>query len=177
MPKSRNVKAGDESSLCQYPFADGRTCRMLRYRAHPTLCVFHAQQEQQLLTEAEQMQNVRAIASELASLSGTFGTMSDIHHVAGKLFELVAANRVPRRQAQNLTYLLQIISQAQRRLHLEQMDAGAYDVFDNLLQKVYPNGREARAARDRAARAQRDGQAAESAAGATPPTSATMKSS
>ena len=173
MSNARKKIVTDESSLCQYPFADGRTCRMLRYRAHPTLCIFHAQQEQQLLTEAEQMQNVRGIASELASLSGTFGTLSDIHHVAGKLFELVAANRVPRRQARNLTCLLQIISQTQRRLHLEQMDAGAYDVFDHLLQKVYPNGREARAARARAEK-----QAAEpAAAGATPPTSATMKSS
>jgi hypothetical protein len=29
---SRSRVATNESSLCQFPFADGRTCRMLRHR-------------------------------------------------------------------------------------------------------------------------------------------------
>jgi hypothetical protein len=164
MAKTRTRNAVDESSLCQFPFADGRTCRMLRYRAHPTLCVFHAQQEQQLLTEAEQAQNVRAIASELTTLSGGFHTRSDIQHVTGKLFDLVAANRVPPRQAKNLTYLLALLSNGNRHVYLERQDAGDHEAFNAFLRKVYPNGREARLA---AARAEK--QAREAATSATQP--------
>jgi hypothetical protein len=39
---SRSRVATDESSLCQFSFADGRNCRMFRQQDHPSLCVFHA---------------------------------------------------------------------------------------------------------------------------------------
>ena len=35
--------------FCQYTFSDNRQCRMLRQTNHPTLCPFHARDEQQLL--------------------------------------------------------------------------------------------------------------------------------
>jgi hypothetical protein len=46
--QSRSRVAADESSLCQFSFADSRTCRMFRQRDHPSLCVFHARAERQL---------------------------------------------------------------------------------------------------------------------------------
>jgi hypothetical protein len=42
------TKRSDSSNpdFCQFPFADGRRCRMLRHKDHPSLCLFHARDEQ-----------------------------------------------------------------------------------------------------------------------------------
>jgi hypothetical protein len=55
------------SNKCLRQFTDGRSCRMPRKKGHPTLCVFHAREEQQLL-ESEKL------AAEFASLSGKLNT-------------------------------------------------------------------------------------------------------
>ena len=49
---SRSRNAANESNLCQFPFADGRRCRMLRHPSHPCLCFFHARTESQLKPRA-----------------------------------------------------------------------------------------------------------------------------
>jgi hypothetical protein len=91
-----------ESSLCQFPFADGRRCRMLR-RDHPELCPFHARAEQQLL-ESHQ------IGSEISSsVTGDFLTATDVNFVLGKLFTAVAQNRIPVRNAALLAYIGQLL--------------------------------------------------------------------
>ena len=93
---SRTRAALDESSLCQFPFADGRTCRMLRHRNHPCLCVFHAHAESQLI-------ETELLGTELAqSLTGDFMTATDVNHVLGKLYTAVAQNRIPPRNANTL---------------------------------------------------------------------------
>ncbi len=92
-------------ALCQFPFSDGRTCRMPRWTKHRTLCIYHARSEQQLLA-ADQS------ARQLVSLSGDFRTASDINHVLGKLFTLVAQNRIPRRDAVSLAYIGQLLLQS-----------------------------------------------------------------
>src|SRR5205814_9944694 len=69
----------DESALCQFSFADGRACRMLRQADHPSLCVFHARAERQLL-ESDRL------GSELAaSLTGGFMTATDIDRKSTRL--------------------------------------------------------------------------------------------
>jgi hypothetical protein len=88
--------------LCQFPFADGRTCRMPRSPRHRTLCVFHARAEHELLA-ADQA------ARRLVSLSGDFKTASDINRVLGQLFTLVAQNRIPHRDAVSLAYIGQLL--------------------------------------------------------------------
>jgi hypothetical protein len=150
MKSSRTRIAPDESSLCQFPFADGRTCRMLRYPAHPTLCIFHAHQEQRLITHVQQLQDLKAISAELASLSGGFQTVSDIHHVIGKLFKLIAANRIPRREAQTLAYLAQLLLHSQHSVRGELIDAQDFHQWRALLRQVYPDGHGTR--REEAAR-------------------------
>jgi len=71
---SRSRAAIKESKLCQFPFADGRRCRMLRHPAHPCLCLFHARAESQLI-ETEN------VGSELAqTISGDFMTATDIDY-------------------------------------------------------------------------------------------------
>ncbi|MGH9744206.1 MAG: hypothetical protein ACRD51_17835, partial [Candidatus Acidiferrum sp.] len=89
---------GPDSPLCQFPFADGRRCRMLRALGHPSLCLFHARDEQQL-AESQQLGSQLA-----ASFSGDFLTATDINFVLGKLFTALAQNRISARNAAALAY-------------------------------------------------------------------------
>jgi hypothetical protein len=109
MPKSstksvsRSRNAIRESSLCQFPFSDGRRCRMLRHPAHPNLCPFHARSELQLRESAD-------LGTELSTtISGDFMTATDVNHVLGKLYTAVAQDRVPARNAATLAYVGQLL--------------------------------------------------------------------
>jgi len=96
---SRSRVATDESSLCQFSFADGRTCRMFRHQDHPSLCIFHARAERQII-ESDRL------GSELAAtLTGRFMTATDINFALGKLYKAIAQNRVPPRNASNLAFV------------------------------------------------------------------------
>jgi hypothetical protein len=127
---SRSRVAPNESSICQFPFADGRQCRMLRHKSHPTLCLFHARDEQQLL-------ELDRIGAELKSLSGDFTTFRDINHVIGKLFKLVAANRIPARSAALLAHLAQLLLFSQKDLKHEQSIAYGYLGWEKIIRDVY----------------------------------------
>jgi hypothetical protein len=96
---SRSRVTIDESSLCQFSFADGRTCRMFRQQDHPSLCVFHARAERQVI-ESDRL------GSELATtLTGRFMTATDVNFALGKLYKAIAQNRVPPRNASNLAFV------------------------------------------------------------------------
>jgi hypothetical protein len=112
--QSRSRNAVDPTQLCQFSFSDGRQCRMFRHESHPLLCLVHARQEQQILAEEE-------IGEELRSISGQFRTTTDINHVIGKLFKLVAAGRIPARRAENLTYLAQLLLYSQKHIRYESL--------------------------------------------------------
>jgi hypothetical protein len=100
---ARNRAATSESSLCQFPFADGRRCRMLRHPGHPSLCIFHARAELQLL-ESDRL------GTELAqTLTGAFMTATEVNHILGKLYTAVAQNRVSPRNAATLAYIGQLL--------------------------------------------------------------------
>jgi len=131
--QSRSRVAADQQKLCQFSFADGRQCRMFRADSHASLCVFHAREELQLLETDE-------IANELASISGRFRTQTDINHVVGKLFKLVAAGRIPARRAQNLTYLAQLLLQSQKDIRWETNIAYNLDhrAWDATVRAAYP---------------------------------------
>ncbi len=97
--QSRSRVAIDDSSLCQFSFADGRTCRMFRQQDHPSLCVFHARAERQIVES-------NRLGSELATtLTGRFMTATDVNFVLGKLFQAIAQNRIPPRNASNLAFV------------------------------------------------------------------------
>ncbi len=110
--QSRSRNAVDPTQLCQFSFADGRQCRMFRHQSHASLCLVHAREEQQLLAQEE-------IGQELESISGQFRTSTDINHVLGKLFKLVANGRIPARRAENLTYLAQLLLYSQKDIKYE----------------------------------------------------------
>jgi hypothetical protein len=90
---------------CVRQFADGRRCRMLRKRGHDALCVFHANEEQQLLETDK-------LAREFASLSGKFLTAIDINHVLGKVFDALAQKLISQRAANTFGYLAQLMLQS-----------------------------------------------------------------
>jgi hypothetical protein len=126
-PKSsRSRIAHDESGLCQFPFADGRICRMLRQPDHPSLCVFHARAERQLL-ESDRL------GSELAaSLTGGFMTATDINFVLGKLFKAIAQNRVPPRIAANLAFVAKLLLQSLDKLKDEYRFQYKYEAWKSM---------------------------------------------
>jgi hypothetical protein len=93
----------DNPEFCQYTFSDNRRCRMLRQINHPTLCAFHARDEQQLLESHN-------LGAQIAtSYTGDFLTAADINHVMGKVFTALAQNRIPQRTAATLAYLGQVM--------------------------------------------------------------------
>lgn len=88
---------------CGYVTSDGRRCRMLCSGSHPTLCPFHARDEQEFLES-------RRLGAELAaSLTGRFMTAPDINFVLGKLFTAIAQNRIPRRTGATLAWIGQLM--------------------------------------------------------------------
>ncbi len=95
---TKRTKTND-SALCQFPFADGRLCRMLRQEDHPALCAFHARDERQLLESTRLGEEISA------TLTGNFLTSSDVNHALGKVFTAVAQGRLPRHTGDTLAYL------------------------------------------------------------------------
>lgn len=128
---SRTRNAPLESDLCQYPYADGRRCRMLRHASHPSLCHFHSREERQLL-------EFDRLGDELASLTGEFKTVSDVNHVIGRLFKLVAKNRIPPRNAALLAYLAQLLLYSQKGVQHEMTTARGFRTWRDSLNTVYP---------------------------------------
>jgi hypothetical protein len=124
-----------EPARCLFADARGHQCRMLRLDTHPALCVFHARQEQQLLDAGR-------VAAELASLSGEFKTANDVNHALGKLFAVVAANRMPARSAAVLAYIGQLLLQSLPRVKSEYERGNGMAAWDQLVRatvaKAFP---------------------------------------
>jgi hypothetical protein len=137
MKKKLSNPATPES--CQFSFADGRQCRMPRHHNHPSLCLFHAGEEQQLLES-------RRLGTEIAAtLTGDFLTASDVNYVLGKLFTALAQNRIPQRNAHTLAYigalLLHSISDVSREIDCEYSYEGWQNMIKNavrLSQAAWP---------------------------------------
>jgi hypothetical protein len=120
------------SHLCQFPFADGRKCRMLRYQDHPTLCLFHARQEEQLLVSER-------LGAELsASLTGNFLTATDINFVLGKLFTALAQNRIPPRNASILAHIGHLLLHSLRDVKNEYKFHYKFDTWEKMLNRAIP---------------------------------------
>jgi hypothetical protein len=100
------AKRSETTDLCQFSFADGRLCRMLRANDHPTFCLFHAHEEGQLVDS-------HFFGAELPTfLPSNFSTAADIHDVLGKLFAARARNRISQRDAATLAYIAQLMLKA-----------------------------------------------------------------
>jgi len=100
---ARNSGVKESPNRCAFETSDGRRCRMLRHRDHPSLCLFHARDEMQLLESTR-------LGSELSSsISGNFLTATDVNFVLGKLFKALAQKRISHRDAATLAYIGQLM--------------------------------------------------------------------
>jgi hypothetical protein len=102
---------------------------MPRWHKHRRLCLFHARSEQQLLAANQ-------VGRDLVSLSGEFKTASDVNHVLGELFSLVAKNRIPRREAVTLAYIGQLLLQSLPAVSSEIKNTLGYDTWRETLEAV-----------------------------------------
>jgi hypothetical protein len=108
---------------CQHVTTAGRRCRMLRAPGHPGLCAFHAQQDQEFI-------NADEVVAELTSSSGDFMTPRELNSALGKLFKLVASQRIPPRQARALAYISQQIQNIVGPMRTAQFGTGLESAED-----------------------------------------------
>src|SRR5579864_3199652 len=93
---------------CKYVASSGRRCRAQAARdtsrasGFSAFCLPHAQMEQQYLDS-------KSVAEELIGDLDDFRTSHAINEVLGKLFILVAQNRIPLRNASALSYICQLL--------------------------------------------------------------------
>jgi hypothetical protein len=140
MPKKVSTAINNQESLaqapppnpnrCQFETADGRRCRMFRHNGHPSLCLFHARDEMQLL------ESHRLGAELSATLTGQFMTATDINFVLGKLFTATAQNRIPPRNAAILAYIGQLMLHSVPGVKNEYPFVYKYESWNRMLDKA-----------------------------------------
>jgi len=94
---------------CTFMFADGRRCNM-RPSGHPDLCAHHVAR---LRARDENPGAVpQALAAEILGPVRDFRTKAAINHALGRVFTLLADNRLDTRKAAVLGYLCQLMQQS-----------------------------------------------------------------
>ena len=121
-----NARPTDIFNLCQFTFANGRTCVLPAHPKHHGLCLTHARRSKPEPREED-------LSAELASPAGDFTTQIDINHVLGKLFTALASNRVSPRRAGTLAYIGCLLSQTQQGAKVE---AARWDLDAPTLKKL-----------------------------------------
>ncbi len=100
---------GEPSPRCTFIFADGRRCNM-RPSGHPDLCAHHVAR---LRAQDENPGAAPpALAAEILGPIRDFRTDASINHVLGRVFTLLADNRIDPRKASVLGYLCQLMQQS-----------------------------------------------------------------
>src|SRR4029077_7652085 len=74
MTKKRSDQPNND--LCQFPFSDGRLCRMLRHPDYRNLCPFHAQAERQILESRQLGAQISTTSPGTSSPAPTSSTSS-----------------------------------------------------------------------------------------------------
>ena len=92
-------------SRCRYKTADGRRCTMLKMDDHPSLCYTHWRQQ---LVQTESY-DYESAATELLGSIQDFNTATAVNQALGRLFALLARNRIPPRNAAILAYIGQLL--------------------------------------------------------------------
>ena len=88
---------------CHHTSADGRRCRMLRREGDPSLCPEH----RRLALQPEMAPETAA--AELLSSIENFQSAIAINQALGRLFALLASNRIAPRHAAILAYIGQLL--------------------------------------------------------------------
>lgn len=133
-PKSApNQKpTGLDKSRCRFTTTDNRRCRMLRTPGHRTLCALHAQQDLQF-------RGAETAARQLLDPRDDFRTVATINRALGRLYTLLAHNRIPVRNAATLAYISQLLLQTLDPLRIEMrraLDGEEYCQFNISVKRV-----------------------------------------
>lgn len=130
----RSSSRSSNSNRCSYCTSDNRRCAMLRHNSHPALCLFHAREERRIL-EADRVGN------ELATLTGEFRTTTDINHALGKLWNMLAHDRISRKRAATMAYIAALLLPTVERVRLERSMAArtsGFDYWKDALARAFP---------------------------------------
>jgi hypothetical protein len=105
---------------------------MLRMEDHPSLCPQH---RQQLQPETDP----KTIATELLRSIEDFKTATAVNHALGRLFALLAGNRIPPRNAAILAYICQLLLNTLPAVEQEITYAKGFDHWQRILRQVQRN--------------------------------------
>ncbi len=125
---------------CRNKTADGRRCSMLRMDDHPSLCRQH--QRQQLQPETDP----KTLAAELLGSIQDFNTATAVNQALGRLFALLAGNRLPPRNAAILAYICQLLLNTLPAVQQEITRTEGYSGWQHTLRQALQNLRSSKSA-------------------------------
>ncbi len=125
-------KKSQLDNRCRHTSADGRRCRMRRMNGDPALCPQHRRQD--LLAGTDP----KSVADELLGSMEDFKTAAAVNQALGKLFLMLAGNRIPPRNAAVLAYICQLLLSSVGAVQDEITSARGLSAQD-LLRQVLPN--------------------------------------
>ena len=123
---------------CHHTSASGRRCRMLRTNDHPSLCLQHLRQQLQPQPDPG------AVAAELLGLIEDFSTATAINKALGRLFAMVAGDRIPPRNAALLVYICQLLLNTLPAVKHEITATKGYPGWEHVLHRALHNLRSAK---------------------------------
>ena|SRR5579859_5077130 len=121
-------------SLCQFPFADGRSCRMPKSPGHEYLCLFHADRERRLL---DQQALDAGDLSDLFGPTGELRTGTDIHAYLTRIAKHAVAGRISPDILPSLVYTGALLLQNTNRIYSETCSAVGSNAWVAELRRIY----------------------------------------
>ena len=103
-------------NLCQFPFADGRSCRLPKSPTHEYLCLFHADRERRLL---EQQALDAGDVSDLFGPRGELRTSTDVNAYLTRIAKHAVAGRISPDILPSLVYAAALLIQTLPRVEGE----------------------------------------------------------
>src|SRR5262249_53930564 len=120
------------TSLCQFPFSDGRRCALPRVSSHPHFCLTHALRERRIL-------DADRIGRELPGMAAQIRTAHDLNFFLSRLAFYTASQRIPKSTARTLSYLAALLLQTLRSVKNEVTIAHGFDEWCKLLRSTVPD--------------------------------------
>ncbi len=138
---AQQLRPDNSDDRCQHKTASGRRCRMLRLDGDPSLCHQHRQQ----LLGAQIHPEV--VAAELLGSIEDFKTATAVNQALGRLFALVAGNRIAPRHAAVLAYIAQLLFNTLPYVKEETTRTEGYDAWEHALGQALRNLRRSKPSR------------------------------
>jgi len=122
------------SNLCQFPFADGRSCRLPKSPTHEYLCVFHADRERRLL---DQQALDAGDISNLFGPTGELRTSTEINAYLTRIAKHAVAGRISPQILPSLVYAASLLLQTRRSVYNEVCSTGGVGAWIAERRRLY----------------------------------------